>query len=141
MANGTAIIKVEPGLAKAYNAAPKATQKKAQAALRQALRQVPVPIAEAPRLSKRESELFLTINRCLSDKQWQRMTELNEKIEAETATDKEHTELLRLAKRAEKMQVERLRAVIELAQLRKVAPEEILRQLELEAPARRGNDE
>lgn len=134
MANGSATITVEPSLARAYNAAPKATQKRVQAALRQALRQVTVPVTAAPRLSKRESALFLVINRGLSEKQWQRMNELNAKIEAANVTGKEHAELLRLAKRAEKMQVARLRAVIELAHLRKVAPAEMMRQLEIEAP-------
>lgn len=132
MENRTATIPVEPSLAKAYNAVPKAEQKKIQAALWHALRRISAPVAEAPRLSKRETELFLTINRTLPDKQWQHMTELNGKIETGTATEKERGELLRLAKRAEKMQVERLNAVIELARLRKVAPEEMLRQLELE---------
>ncbi|MGH9801793.1 MAG: hypothetical protein ACRD82_15635 [Blastocatellia bacterium] len=124
------LISVEADLAEAYNSAPPQEQSRVRAVLRSELRLVSKPTA--PRLSKKESELFLKINRGLSEKQWQRMTELNEKIEEAIITEEEQAELLRLAKRSERLQVERLRAVIELAKLRQVEPEEMMRQLELD---------
>ena len=132
MANGSATITVEPSLASAYNAAPKATQKRVQAALRQALRQVTVPVTAAPRLSKRESELFLRINRTVTEAQQQRFEVLTAKRLAGTLPKREHTELGTLIAEIERLGVDRLQAVIELARLRKVPPEELAKQLELE---------
>ena len=130
MAARSAVIRVERDLAEAYNSAPAQEQSRVQALLRSELRLVPKQMA--PRLSKKETELFLKINRGLPEEQWQRMAELNEKLEEAALTETEHAELLRLAKRSERLQVERLRAVIELAKLRGVQPEEMMRQLELD---------
>lgn len=133
MANGNATITVDARLAQAYNAAPKATQKKLQAALRQALRQVATPVRESLRLSKQETELFLRINRTLSEAQQQRYDELTEKRLAGTLTKREDAELEKLIRALERLGADRLQAVIELARLRKVPPEELARQLELDA--------
>jgi hypothetical protein len=130
MATRSAVIRVEPDLAEAYNSAPAQEQSRVRAVMRGELRLVPKQMA--PRLSKKETELFLKINRGLSEEQWQRMADLNEKLEESDITDVEHAELLRLARRSERLQVERLRAVIELAKLRQVQPEEMMRQLELD---------
>lgn len=130
MAARSAVIRVEPDLAEAYNSAPPKEQARLKAVLRTELRLVRKPAA--PHLSKKESELFLKINRGLPEEQWQRMAELNEKLEDAGLTEEEHAELLRLAKRSERLQVERLRAVIELAKLRQVEPEEMMRKLELD---------
>jgi hypothetical protein len=103
--------------------------------MRNLLRLVPPAPKKARRLSKKETELFLKINRGLSDKQRRRLDELNEKIEESILSNKEHAELLRLTDRVEKLWVERLRAIIDLAKLRKMAPEELMRQLEIEPPS------
>lgn len=129
MANGNALIAVDAKLAEAYNAAPKTRQKKALSAMRQALRTVPTRQSEVPRLSKKESSLFLKINRGLSETQYERLQELNDKLEFSTVTAEEHAELLQLADLAEQLTVERLQAVIALAKLRQVAPAEMMRQL------------
>jgi protein required for attachment to host cells len=128
MANGTATIAVDAKLARAYNAAPKAMQRKVQAALRQALRQHSV----APRLSKRESALFLRINRTITDEQQQQYERLTAKRLAGTLTKREHAELGALIAELERLGVDRLQAVIELARLRKIPPAELAKQLELE---------
>lgn len=75
--------------------------------------------------------MFLRINRGLSEEQRRRVEELNEKVEESTITDEEHAELLRLAELAESISVDRLRAVIDLAKLRKVSPEALMKQLEM----------
>lgn len=131
MANGNALIAVDAKLAEAYNTAPKTRQKKALSAMRQALRVAPTRQTAPPHLSKKESELFLKINRGLSAAQYERLQELNDKLEFSTVTAEEHAELLQLAEIAEQLTVERLQAVIALAKLRKVAPAEMMRQLGL----------
>lgn len=131
MANGNAHIAVDAKLAEAYNAAPKTRQKKALSAMRQALRTAPARRSTAPHLSKKESRLFLKINRGLSETQSERLQELNDKLEFSTVTAEEHAELLQLADLAEQLTVERLQAVLALAKLRKVAPAELMRQLGL----------
>jgi hypothetical protein len=132
MANGTATIAVDSKLARAYNAAPKATQRKVQAALRQALRQPPLPVSTTQRLSKRESALFLRINRTITDEQQQQYERLTAKRLAGTFTKREHAELGALIAELERLGVDRLQAVIELARLRKIPPAELAKQLELE---------
>jgi hypothetical protein len=135
MSTRSAVIQVEPDLAEAFNAAPKQEQERVKSAMRNLLRLVPPAPKKARRLSKKETELFLKINRGLSDKQRRRLDELNEKIEESILSNKEHAELLRLTDRVEKLWVERLRAIIDLAKLRKMAPEELMRQLEIEPPS------
>lgn len=131
MSTRNATIIIDAKLAADYNAAPKTRQKKALSAMRQALRTEKERTAKIPRLSKRETQLFLRINRGLSEEQWRRMEELNEKVEESTITDEEHAELLWLAELAERISVDRLRAVIDLAKLRKVSPEALMKQLEM----------
>jgi hypothetical protein len=135
MATRNATITVNAKLAAAYKAAPKTRQREALSAMRRALRVAPGGGKTALRLSPEETALFLKINRGLSEKQSRRLNELNEKIEASILTDAEQAELLRLTTRVEKLWVARLRAVIDLAKLRRVPPAEIMRQLEIEPPA------
>lgn len=129
MATRTASIIVEAELAADYAAASKARRKKALSAMRQALRAVPALKTKALRLSKRETELFLKINRTLPEDKQQRYAELTEKRIEETLTKKEHAELLELIEELQQIWVERWQAVIDLAKLRKVSPQEMMRQL------------
>jgi hypothetical protein len=133
MATEPATITVEPSLARAYNAATKTTQKRVQAALRQALRQAPSPVTATPRLSKRESQLFLRINRTITETQQQQFEDLTAKRLAGTLTKREQAELGALITEFEQLGVDRLQAIIELARLRKVPPAELAKQLELES--------
>lgn len=126
---------IDAKLAATFHAAPKTKQKKALSAFRQALKEAKLYRSEAPRLSKAETELFLRINQTLPEKQDKRLNELNEKIEESVLTDAEQAELLRIAKRVEKIWVDRLQAVVDLAGLRNVSPEEMIRTLELNSPA------
>jgi hypothetical protein len=129
MANGNATITVDARLAAAYNAAPKTRQKKALSALRQALRAAPDQKTKAARLSKRETELLLRINRTLAPEKQRRYDELKEKREAETLTPAEYKELLRFVAEHQELWAKRLEAVVKLAQLRGVSPPEMLKQL------------
>jgi hypothetical protein len=60
------------------------------------------------------------------------MEELTNKMEFESITDEEHAELLCLSDETEKLAVERLRAVIDLAKYRKVSVDELMEQLLME---------
>ena len=123
-------INLDARLAEAYNQAPAPRRKKVLLAIKQAL-QEPVQ-TKVPRLSKKETELFLIINQSLPADQQKRVEELTEKMEFESITDAEHAELLRLTDAMESGQVKRLRAVAELAKVRNVSLGEMMRQLGLE---------
>jgi hypothetical protein len=135
MSTRSAVIQIEPELAEAFNAAPKQEQERVKSAMRSLLHLVPSTPPPPQRLSQKETELFLKINRGLSEKQQRRLAALNEKIEESVLTEAEQAELLRLSDRVEKLWVERLRALIELAKRRKIPPEDLMRQLEIEPPS------
>jgi len=129
MSTRSATIIVDATLAEAYNAAPKTRKKQALSAMRQVLRPTKERKAKVPRLSKKETELFLRINRTLPENKQRLYEELTEKRIEETLTKKEHAELLRLIEELEQIWVERLQAIIDLARVRKISPREMMRQL------------
>jgi hypothetical protein len=132
MANRTSAIIVDAGLAAAYNDAPKTKQKKALSAMRSVLREPKPNRTKDPRLSKKESELFLRINRALAPEEQQRYDELTEKRLDGTLTKSERAELGELIKEIERIWADRLRAIIELAKLRKISPQEMMKRLEID---------
>ena len=83
----------------------------------------------APSLPKREAELLQLINRGLPAEVRQRYDALNDKLHAETITDEEHQVLLGLIEQVKQSDVERLRHLIELAQLRQLSLDELMDQL------------
>lgn len=133
MANGSAAIQVNTKLAEAYNAAPKTTQKKLQALWQEALRATTASEKPAQRLSKKETDLFLRINCTLPEAEQQRFADLTEKRLAGKLSTVEHKELEQLILAWERLGADQLQAVIELARLRKIPPEQMLKQLELDA--------
>ena len=88
----------------------------------------------APSLSKREAELLQLINRGIPAEARQRYDELNDALHAETITDDEHQELLKLIEQVEQSDAERLRNLVELAQLRQLSLDELMDQLGLRQP-------
>ncbi|MEP7337562.1 MAG: hypothetical protein ABI977_07435 [Acidobacteriota bacterium] len=138
----SAVIQVEPDLAEAFNIAPKARQRKALSAFRQVLSEPKSAKSKVTRLSKKESELFLRINRTLTPEKHDRYEELTEKRLDESLTKSEHAELGKFIKEIEQLWGDRLQAVIELAKLRKITPQEMMKRLEIDpqqANARRLN--
>ena len=85
----------------------------------------------APSLPKREAELLQLINRGLPTEVRQRYDALNDKLHAETITDEEHQELLGLIEQVKQADAERLRNLVELAQLRQLSLDELMDQLGL----------
>jgi hypothetical protein len=131
MATRKATISVDSSLATAYSAASKTQQKQAQLAMRRALQAslVPSPSAKEPRLSKKETVLFLSINRHLTPEQQERYDELRAKREDETLTPAEHAELLQFVAEIETLWIDRLQALLALARLRHISPQRLMQQL------------
>lgn len=69
-------------------------------------------------LSQRESELLLGINRGLPGEQQERYRELVRRRRSGSLAAEEHAELLRLTDELERLQVERIQRLSELARLR-----------------------
>jgi hypothetical protein len=78
-----------------------------------------------------EADLLRKINRGLPFETRQRLNALSEQCRAENLTPAEHEELLRLIKRAERYNVQRLAWLGELARLRRQTLDELMRDLGL----------
>jgi hypothetical protein len=129
MATRKATITVDPSLATVYSAAPETQQKQAQLAMHRALQASLVCSSKEPRLSKKETALFLRINRSLAPEQQERYDELRAKREDETLTPAEHTELLQCVAEIGTLWIDRLEALLTLARLRHVSPQQLMQQL------------
>ena len=134
MATKSATITVDANLATAYNAAPKIRQKKAQAAMRRVLQESRKTRPTVPHLTPEETALFLRINGHLSLEQQSRYDELCAKREAETLTPEEHKELLHIIDAITTLWTDRLQALLDLAQLRRVSPQQLMQQLAITPP-------
>jgi hypothetical protein len=84
---------------------------------------------QAPCLSRTEAELLQRINHPLSEAHRSRYAELIDKRDARTLTPEEHAELLRLTDETEAAEAERVKAIRELAELRKTSFGALLQEL------------
>lgn len=92
-------------------------------------------LAEATVIQKRnrsEASLLSTIQKRLPERQMQRLRALEAKLEAETITESERTELLDLVELAETLDVERAEALLALAQKRQTTMRQLIDELHLE---------
>jgi len=89
----------------------------------------------APSLPKQEAELLQKINQGLPPEVRKRYEELNDKLHEEAITPEEHQELLQLIDRLELADAERLRHLIELADIRNVSVDTLMSQLDIRRPA------
>jgi len=94
--------------------------------------------ASALRLQKRkavmsegESEILRVINRGLSAEKSARLGQLQDKLRQETISPREHQQLLRLSDELEKLAAQRLKALIELASLRKTSVPKLISEMGL----------
>lgn len=85
-------------------------------------------------LPARESYLLQKIGEGLSDDVQNRYDELQKKLLAEQLSPDEHQELLNLIDVVENADAERLKHLIELAQLRRLSLDELIRQLGIHPP-------
>jgi hypothetical protein len=134
MATKSVTITVDANLASAYNAAPKIRQKKAQAAMRRVLQESPETRPPGSHRSPQETALFLRINSHLPPEQQSRYDALCVKREAETLTPAEHTELLHYIDVITTLWTDRLQALLDLPQLRRVSPQYLMQQLAITPP-------
>jgi len=86
-------------------------------------------------LPKRESELLKTINCSLPPKERQTYRELRQKLRAGTLKESEHVELIRLSDRLEWLGVARLKALVELAAIRKTTLPRLMKQMGIKPAA------
>ena len=86
---------------------------------------------ETPNLSKAETRLLLKINQDLPAATRQRLNELIDKRQAHVITPAELAELIQLTEQAEELGVKRLKHLIDLAVLRNITLDELMRQLGL----------
>jgi hypothetical protein len=93
-----------------------------------------------PGLGQRESELLGAINAGFPSEFWERYHLLRSKLDA-GLSPAERAELLGLSDRIEAAQVERLKLAMELAKLRGVPVDELLRQLGISSEADTTDDE
>jgi post-segregation antitoxin (ccd killing protein) len=84
-----------------------------------------------PERSLTETELLARINRGFSGTFWNRYRRLNSRRRAETLTRKEQQELIGLSDQLEAWRVERLRYLNQLARLRQISVDALIKQLGL----------
>lgn len=82
-----------------------------------------------PTLSQLESELLTNINQGLRPTDARRMKELIAKRQSYTIKEVELQELIRLTDESERLNVERMKYLLELAHLRGVTLDEVMKQL------------
>ena len=81
-------------------------------------------------LPSRESELLLLINQpAFAAGTTARYKQLYKKVQSETITEEEHSEWMALLNQQEHHNVERLKCLIELAQIRNISLDEVMKQL------------
>jgi len=82
-------------------------------------------------LESRESDLLQIINRGLSQEKNSRLRELEQKLRDEAITRAERAEFLRLTHQLEKLAAERLKALTDLATVRKTSVSSLMQELGL----------
>ena len=86
-----------------------------------------------PHLTEREFCLLQQINLGLPEETWQHYHELIAKRRAETLTPDEQATLIEISDQIEKLNVNRVKHLVELARLRKVSLSALMQQLGIEA--------
>jgi len=84
---------------------------------------------KAPSLSKQEEALLGIINRGFPEQFWQRYKALFAKKDKGTLSENEYNELLQMVEQVEEYNVERLQALIDLANIRGVSLNTIMQDL------------
>jgi len=85
-------------------------------------------------LSDEESFLLLKINEGLPEATQEKYSILNQKSVSKTLTNKEHQELLEIIPIVEQQQVERLKYIIQLANIWNMTVDEVMGKLEIQIP-------
>ena len=78
--------------------------------------------------------MLLKINKAIPTKLQEQFRLLSDKMNYETITDAEHKELLKLVDKLEAKNVKRLEYLIDLARIRNISLDEVMKQLQLNVP-------
>jgi hypothetical protein len=89
---------------------------------------------EVSLLSSEESKLLRQVNEWLPSETWGEYKKLQEKFLAETLSETEHQRLIEIYDQIEKINAKRIGFIAELARLRQVSLEEMMRQLGIPIP-------
>lgn len=89
---------------------------------------------KAPFLPKKEVTLLKKIYKELPKKMFDRYDELYAKIQSPDMPEEERNELSKIIEKFEKRDVERLSAILELAQLRNISPDKLMSELQIRLP-------
>jgi hypothetical protein len=89
---------------------------------------------QAPRLTAAEAELLQKINQGLSPSARKKWQHLVRKRDARKLTPREYHELVRLVDQIEELQTNRLKWMVQLAQLRKTSVDDLLKELGIQTP-------
>lgn len=90
-----------------------------------------VTARKVSRFSEREIELLLIINNKYPEEIWSRYDILHKKLQAENINELESNELDALIEKIEKRSVIWLQALVELANLRKMTVDELMKELKI----------
>jgi len=82
-------------------------------------------------LGPRESDLLRIVNRGLSAANAAKLAELQQKLQNETISRREHAQLLRLTEELERLAAERLKALIEMSVLRNTTVPKLMKEMGL----------
>ena len=89
---------------------------------------------KAPNLPKQEAKLLLEINQSLDEALLQRYSCLNQLMQENKLSEEEHQELMQLIDEVELADAKRLKAIVELASLRAITVDELMKQLNIHPP-------
>ena len=104
--------------------------------LEKVLSRISIMLAQkkAPSLPKKEAELLLEINQSLDDIMLKRYTSLSQLMREDKLSEEEHQELIQLIDQVELANAKRLKAIIELANLRAITVDALMKQLNIHSP-------
>lgn len=118
-------IRVAEDIARFWKVASVTDREMLQEQMRRYIRKGAKTKNGATHFSGRESELLLIIGRHLTTQQRHEIEELTDKMEYGSLADIEHERLIALADESEKIYAQRLRAMLELAELRGISFDEL----------------
>jgi hypothetical protein len=104
--------------------------------LEKVLSRISIMLAQkkAPNFPKQEAKLRLKINQSLDEAVLQRYASLNQLMKENKLSEEEHQELMQLIDEVELANAKRLKATIELANLRAITVDELMEQLNIHLP-------
>ena len=89
---------------------------------------------KAPNLPKQEAKPLLEINKSLDELVLKRYASLNQQMREAKLSEEEHQELMQLIDEVELADAKRLKAMVELANLRAIGVDDLMKQLNIHAP-------